>query len=599
MIVSREMFAPCLEEIRKAKVFSLDTETTGLQPFTTSRLFSIAVATKTNAFYFNFNWYRDVGTRLLGREHLRAFAELLGGTDYYVFMHNAKYDMHIMAQDGIECAGTVHCTQAVGRLVDNDLMAYGLDVLARKYLGAEKDESLKKYLDANGCYTPAKDKGGKKDYHFWQAPLELITGYACQDARLTYDLGVDQLKRIRASDLAIATPTKSLARVLENELRLTKTLYRMEKRGILIDPDYTQKAFDYEVKKYKDAETKFFEVTGSDFIDSAKCLQPAFDKAGLSYGLTEKGNASFKEDALPSDSHPITDALLSRREAYKKAHSYYKNFLSLRDRNNVLHTDFRQSGAATGRMSAVSPALQTLPKFKEDTSENAEQFSIRRCFIPRDGYFFLVVDYDQMEYRMMLDYAGELEVIREIIEDKKDVHQAMADRVSITRTRAKTMNFLILYGGGIAKLATALLMEVMQAKALREDYFAKLPKVKNLIHSIINTAEKRGYVLNWMGRVYKFLDRFYAAPNYLIQGGCADLIKQVANICDEFLLDKKSALLLQVHDELVFEIHESEKHICPELVRIMSETYQHKHLQLTATPEVAYLSYADREKYVE
>jgi DNA polymerase-1 len=199
---------------------------------------------------------------------------------------------------------------------------------------------------------------------------------------------------------------------------------------------------------------------------------------------------------------------------------------------------------------------------------------------------------------MFLDYAGEEKLISEI-NAGKDVHQATADEIGCTRTQAKTINFMLLYGGGGQKLADMLKISLMEAYTLRKKYFSRLPKVRHLINLVQSVGKHRGYIWNWLGRHYHISspDYAYVLMNHLIQGGCADVVKIAMVQVHEFLKGYKSRMLLQVHDELLFEIHESELYLVPRLKEIMESVYKPRNgLRLTCSVDHSWRSWGTRDK---
>ena len=290
-------------------------------------------------------------------------------------------------------------------------------------------------------------------------------------------------------------------------------------------------------------------------------------------------------------------------------------------------------------MSAREPNLQNVPK-RSDKKES--EFIMRKCFKPRPGKILVSKDYDQVEYRLMLDYAREMVLVDLILNEGLDVHDATDKSLELnSRDKAKTLNFMLLYGGGVPKLALALYPEITCSleglkacwmlhkwptwrrpefdadKALRakvaargelpealahlknadaqlNKYFAKLPQVKKFIKKVKDKAKEEGIIFTWLGRALRYgpSDKGhtnYKAPNGLIQGGAGDLSKVALNrvhakLCEgvECPLDAKSYLILQVHDELVSEIDHTEKHIVEELVKIMQTSFPHRLLPLTA-----------------
>jgi DNA polymerase I-like protein with 3'-5' exonuclease and polymerase domains len=276
------------------------------------------------------------------------------------------------------------------------------------------------------------------------------------------------------------------------------------------------------------------------------------------------------------------------------------------------------------------PNFQNLssPDKYDDESESFD-FPVRKALIPRAGYFFVMIDYAQSEFRLFLEYAKADKLIEEVL-NGKDLHQANADIAKVTRKQAKTIGFGLLYGQGIGTLTQAL-YDTMGDKAQVGSIYKKMinfgiteddrkayatctpemiahdtelinkaieiknavlnatPEFKTAMARIKKTAEQRGYLRNFYGRRLQFSDkRFsYQAINHLIQSSCADMLKFAMNKIDDYLLDKESKMLLQLHDELVIEVREGEEYILPEIKRMMEEAYKHKHL-----PQVAEVSWS-------
>lgn len=224
-------------------------------------------------------------------------------------------------------------------------------------------------------------------------------------------------------------------------------------------------------------------------------------------------------------------------------------------------------------------------------------YPVRKCFIPRKDYKFVMFDYDQMEYRLMLDYAGELKVIEEI-KNGMDVHEATGKLVGVSREEAKTLNFMLLYGGGVNKLAISLNVDIKKARSLKSKYFKKLPNVKKLIKRVNEVVQQRGHIKNWLGRRYYFKENFYKAPNYLIQGGCADIIKLAMLDIDWLLEPYKSSMLVTIHDEVLCEIHKDEDFLILQIRDIMEGIYKPRHLALSVGIEESEISWHDKEPYL-
>lgn len=586
ILVSKDNFDECLLNI-KYDYIAFDTETTGLNPYRGARLFSCIVSDSENDYYFNFNLNPDhLGNYVpkeyqLKRGHLVSlFQGIFLQKDLTIFMQNAKFDMHMVHVEDIigEFKAEILCTATMSRLINNQLKSYSLSYLGT-LIGHEKDDTVDKYISKHKLYTEVDvgKKKPRKDKHFDLVPFEIISEYGLTDGRVTYELGMHCLKRIKEmSEEQINQGLKPLSDVLDIETRCTKALFDMEARGALLDVDYCKEAYEYEVEKYQEAAQKFYALTGVEFQDAASCFKEVFKKLGLKAGVTEKGNDSYSADNLPDN--PVTELILEYRKHYKRATTYFKNYLDIMDNDGVLHCSFVQYGTTTGRLSSRDPNLQNVPKHGEDDSE----YPIRKAFKPRDGYFFAMIDFDQMEYRLLMDTINEAEVIRMILEEGLDVHTATSQLANVKRLIAKNINFLSIYGGGAGKLREYTKGTLAEAKKMMQDYFAKLKKVKPFMKAIEKKAKQRGYVVNPMGRrLLLHKDRPYVMTNHYIQGGCADIMKLAMARMYDYLADKKSNMLLQVHDEIVFEIAYGEEYVLEELKKIMENAYNYQHLPLT------------------
>jgi DNA polymerase-1 len=242
----------------------------------------------------------------------------------------------------------------------------------------------------------------------------------------------------------------------------------------------------------------------------------------------------------------------------------------------------------------------------EEGDDLKNEFVIRRAFIPRPDHCFIMIDYDAMEYKLLLDYAcklsGRLIPLAARVLDGADVHQATYDiasqyGVKISRKTAKAVNFLSLYGGGVKKLAGMLGCTEDEARSTREAVFRAAPEIQQFSQYVISSVKSRGWCKNWFGRRYDFPDPqlAYRAVNYLIQGGCADIVKIGLNNIHDALKNYKSKCILTIHDENVIEVHKSEILVVPKLVLdIMSSVYKAKYVPLTCSMEHSWKSLADK-----
>ncbi len=631
--------------IALSPAMSLDTETTGLYPWQGDRLFSTIIAIPGEAFYFNFKQYPymlESDSRVLPRSLIEELIEpILNTPDRLVFFHHAKFDMAMVYHEGVNDFNCqLHDNMVLARLIDNDRFTYSMESLA-PWVGREKTD-LDPWAKENGYWDKENDCP-----KFTEIPLDVIQPYGEMDAIITLELGLFCLQKIRQMDGDLAPGEPLLRDVANLESETTKALFHMERRGVLTDARYIEDARVYETERYKNCAEEFEAATGIKFVDSRQVLARVFNELSPSDMLlvpkTAKGNDSFKDEVVKRFTHPLAAVVREHRAAYKRAGTYFSNYQALTDSAGYIHCSFNQS-VATGRLSCRDPNLQNVIKRKDKTS----QYPIRRSFIVPKDYYWVSFDYDQMEYRLMLDDAGEMTLIAEVL-GGLDVHDATAKIVQVERDPAKTINFMLLYGGGDVKLCISLFKPTLgeedlwliwkavngwlrenkdfkayekiprpliehnlpllrKAAALRAKYFEKLPQVGKYVKSIKDAADRDKKIYNWNGRVYNFKhwynketkrmeSRAYSAPNYKIQGGCADIVKRAMVQCEKLLKDKRSRMILQVHDELNFYIHKDELDVVPQIREIMETVYKPKFLKLTAGCSISETSWGDTEDF--
>lgn len=685
MLVNRNNFEECLNQLLcecvEEKFVATDTETTALFWWNSPhyaikpRVFSAQFSTAKTDYYFDFGCEETMKASpmlALSEEHFWRFQNLFGRKDLTWFIHNAKFDMHHYYNHGLYLSGTVHCTQAIARVVNNleSEKGFSLDALSEKYLGANKID-LSSYWKPDGNRVSKVKKPGENgkfyDFlHFDKLPLNILVEYGERDTRLCYRLGKWQLEQIENLDkryfsLVPSNFGGSLTAVLNNERTLTKQLFWMERRGILLDMPFIKAAHAHAcagikavlteidevakpyVAQYNAAQTKESDKMERMDWNSGPQLKGLFGFLNIpSYKFTEKGNMSFDRDALESMGNPLAAKILEYRRHHKRAHTYLENYLWFGDSNDVLHCFVAQGGADTGRMSIRDPSMQNVPK-RADKKET--DFVLRKCFIPRPGKLLVSKDCDQAEYRLMLDYARESALINRILNDGLNVHEATQAELNFDDyDDAKTMNFKILYGSGlaaityelfnvtvtleelqaicklkiykmnrydgydkdratVAALEPGLLIENVQFLRQGQDkmdlYFSKLPNVQKFIKAVRKKAKDEGVIFTWLGRVLRYdvknqwgrVDD-YKAPNGLCQGGVGELGKVQVNCAQEFFqqaskptgdmnIPTLSGVVLHVHDELLSEIDITETHLIPELLPKLEKCYPHRLIPIT------------------
>lgn len=575
--------------LQKAPLITFDTETTGLMPYHGDRPFALIFKVESMAYYFSFEKDEPLP------EELKAI--FLDPNKRWV-MHNAKFDMHqLWCAYQISIKGKVWDTMVAARLEFNDHQSYSLASCGAR-IGEAKDDTVEKYIQEHKLWEwqtiPGK-KVRRKNKFYDKVPEVIMVEYAFKDVEVTQALYEHQKERLSQIDELLPNSPTSTS-LMQLEIDVTKALLNMESYGTKIDPEYCQKSWEECSQKSQEASAKFKELTGHEYMASPKLFAEIFSNEKDKWSYTEKGNPSFDSDSIKKFENPAASEILKIRNLKSRA-DFFAGFMFYADTTNYVHPNFNQSGTATGRLSSSEPNFQNLTNDEEAESKDLQ---VRKAIVPiSEDYCIVSIDYNQQEYRLLLDYAGETELINKV-NAGEDVHQATADMMGVSRKYAKTLNFMLLYGGGAQKLADALGVSLEEARKLKDKYFSALPKVKKLIDQIIRTAEDRGYVHNWAGRRYWCERAFaYKMPNRVIQGGGADIMKKAIVAIDSLFLkySKKSTLFLSVHDELCFYIHKDELNVVPIIVKAMEEIYTPKNgMPLTVSVSHSWKSLADLEE---
>jgi DNA polymerase-1 len=562
-----------LKNLLKQKAVCFDTETTSINPLE-AELVGIAFSWEpAKGFYVPFPEDRDEAQALI--EILRPFFE---NEDIEKIGQNLKYDIKVLAKYKVEVKGQLFDTMLAHYLINPD-MRHNMDVLAETYLN----------------YTPVSittliGKKGKNQLSMRQVPLEQQTEYAVEDADITL-----QLKEHFKKELGEAN-TQSL---FENiELPLLRVLAAMELEGINLDLNFLKslsKALDEDIAKLEKA---IYEAAGEEFnIASPKQLGVIlFEKLKLvdKPKKTKTGQYSTAEDVLSylAKDHKIIRDILEYR-GLSKLKSTYVDALphQVEPSTGRVHTDYMQTVAATGRLSSNNPNLQNIPI----RTERGRQ--VRKAFIPRSkDYKLLAADYSQIELRIIAALSEE-ETMIEAFKRGEDIHASTASKVfnvpitEVTReqrSNAKTVNFGIIYGVSAFGLSNQTDLSRSEAKDLIDTYYATYPKLKNYIGKQVDFARDHGYVQTVLGRrrYLKDINSKNAvvrggaernAVNAPIQGSAADIIKiAMINIHNKLREGAfKSKMLLQVHDELVFDAYKPELEPLQKMIKSeMENAYQ-------------------------
>jgi DNA polymerase-1 len=559
MLITSDNLEKFLAALRESNCVAIDTETTGLKPYGGDTAFLVSFSTE------NTDWCYEMGGE---DEGFNTWALILAALPKKLIFCKAAFDMaqlrnhfthHFKDFD-------VYCVKALYRAFDTDCTDLSLDGLGKKYLGRTKDDRVKSQIMERGLWewrtVPGKKRRFKKMF-FDKVDRDLLYEYAELDSRLTLDL-YENL-RSRAGTISHHPTLPPVTNILTNERMLTPVIYKMAHHGVQLDRDYVESCIANETSDVNRYKEELESIIGRNFVDSNKANKEAFEDHGIEYGRTEKGNPSFKDSILKKIDHPIVKLILNIRKHEKRLQTFL-SFQHYADENYVLHPEIHQYGCVTGRMSVSNPPMQCLEKVENPLPGDS---LIRKALIPRQGFYFVAMDYDQFEYRVLLNYAKQKDIIR-AVQNGMCVHSATGELMGVGRKQAKTVNFLSVYGGGAGALSDLLNITEIEARELLQTYFSRLPDVSFFLNRVKGRAKQTGTITNMFGRRYKFApDKCYKAPNYLIQGGTADWIKFAMVKIDVLLDNKFSRMLLQIHDELLFEIHESEFYLIPKIKLIM------------------------------
>ncbi len=545
-----------LQNLLKQSSVCFDTETTSINPLE-AELVGIAFSWESGkGFYIPCPENREETQLIL--EDLRPFFE---SESIEKIGQNLKYDIKVLRKYNIPVAGPLFDTMLAHYLINPD-MRHNMDVLSETYLN----------------YTPISitsliGKKGKGQLSMRDVPLEKQTEYAVEDADITFQLAEHLRKELEEAN------TVELFK--EIEIPLLKVLADMELEGINLDTEFLQSLSQELDGDIRDLEKKIYEEAGEEFnIASPKQLgEILFEKLKLvdKPKKTRTGQYSTAEDVLSylAKDHQIIRDVLEYRGLAKLKSTYVDALpVQVEPSTGRVHTDYMQTVAATGRLSSNNPNLQNIPI----RTERGRQ--VRKAFIPRDkDYTLLAADYSQIELRIIAALSEESNMI-EAFKKGEDIHASTASKVfnvpleEVSREQrgnAKTVNFGIIYGVSAFGLSNQTDLSRTEAKELIDTYYKTYPKLRSYIGEQIEFARENGYVQTVMGR-RRYLKDINAgnavvrgaaernAVNAPIQGSAADIIK-VAMIHIHDKLEQgnyKTRMLLQVHDELVFDVYKPE-----------------------------------------
>lgn len=566
LVSDMEALKSCLSSIKNSDKWSFDTETTSTDP-QKAGLLGISLSCKEGQ-----AWYISVSD--FDKNHLiQIINPLFQQENCLKIAHHFKYDYRVLKKFGIEVKGPLFDTMLAAYLLDAG-QKMDMNSLARGYLN----------YDPISIETLIGEKG-KQQKSMRDIPLETVSEYACEDADVTFRLYFALSDKLKETNLL------SLAE--DMEFPLARVLGDMEWHGIKIETDLLN-SFSIELDRdIEEIKKQIFDLCGEEFnINSTQQLgNILFEKMNLpSRKKTKTGKYSTSEQVLSqlSAKYKIAEKILDYRGLSKLKSTYVDALPKLIDsQTGRIHSTFNQHVTATGRLSSTNPNLQNIPVRTERGR------GIRKAFVAEQGYRIVAADYSQIELRIIASMSGD-DAMMWAFHNDEDIHARTAAEIfglhSIgevdkeQRRKAKEVNFGIPYGVSSFGLAQRLGITNNEGKSIIDAYFTRFPGIRDFINNTIEYARDHGYVETLSGRrrfipdihsanqnIRGFAER--TAVNMPIQGTAADLIKVAMLKIDRELtaLNSRTRLLMQVHDELVFEVPEDEIEKIPEMVRSTME----------------------------
>lgn len=553
MVTTPEALAQLVTEIRQAGVVAIDTETNGLDP-RSCIMVGISICTQEKvAYYIPFGHQTDE-PQLAYEQVRQALQDVFADTTITKYFHNAKFDIHMLAAQGLAVKGPLFDTLIAASLVTKDWQRISLKQLALYYFNEH-------------MLTFAQVVKDQKLPNFAHVPLDIATCYSANDAYQTFKLASvfqDELKKEGMMDLFEAI-----------EMPLMHTLCAMESRGIYADKAVLQELDQHIAQTLGGIEKEIIAMIPSSHaainLNSPKQIEqllfytlhlPPQKKSGKRTGY------STDQDVLETLSklHPVPGLILKYRELYKLQSTYAQSLQDhINERDNRIHTTFSQTRVATGRLASSEPNLQNLPA-------SGAGLAIRGAFKAAPGKLFISADYSQIELRV-LAYLSQDKAFIDAFHAGRDIHRETAarlfevpfDQVSHEQRQiGKRINFSILYGLTAYGLSKDLKIPFADAKHYIEKYFAQFPNVREWMERVINEVKAHGYVTTHWGR-RRYIPAIYEknkvlydeavriAINTIAQGTAAEIVKKGMVTLNEKLGAMDATMLLQIHDELVVE----------------------------------------------
>ena len=611
-IVRNSTFYEDIKLLQECSQIVVDVETNGLNPHK-NQICGIGIGEPFHGGKSQYYPFRHHQGENLTQDHLDILIGCLNELTEYIG-YNVKFDLSFLEQEGLILTDKILTDVIVMvRLTEHsEVREMGLTPTGKRRYGqkaVDYDIDTKKFLRSNKWH---------KD--FSMAPSDILGEYCKKDVELTARLYQDSLELIKKTEQE---------QVFALEKALTKVLYSMESKGIIVDRKHAEGSKKRILERLKEIESQIYLLAGMEFnISSSQQIDAMFKTMDIySPVKTAKGANSWNETALVNINNPIAGLIRQYRTLDKLNSTYIEPYMDA----DIMHTTFCNWGTTTGRLSSRSPNLQNIPRnhfklsnidldekgieevrdrihamlnskgnsvtvelspeviktwaFIGDESydeTDKSQISIRRLFIPRPEYNLVSFDYSQMEVRVFLSYFRNETIDELLFKDDVDFHGEAAklafnvtesdDQFKFYRQMAKGITFGTIYGIGNNALARQLGTTVDEASKYKQKYFQGLRGSKDFFERVVKTVARRGWIKNKYGRKYEIPKNLgYKGVNYLVQGPSADLLSERMIKIGKFLENTRSYMLLQVHDEVILEIHDSELDYLPNKIRELLE----------------------------
>ncbi|QXR06953.1 DNA polymerase I [Acinetobacter lwoffii] len=573
-VLSQQDWDKLFERLNTEKRFAFDTETTSLD-YRIAQIVGFSVAFDArDAYYIPLAHDYEGAPEQLNREVILAqIKPILEDESVKKIGHHLKYDAHVLENHGIHLAGWYFDTMLASYVLNSVATRHGMDDVARLYLS-----------HLTTTYEQVAGKGAKQKT-FNQIPLETAAHYAAEDAHVTYRLYEVLSGKLQAHP--------ELVNILHNiEVPVARVLTQMEENGIELDLAFLDQLGGEFANTMQDLENQIMEIAGESFnVSSPKQVgEVLFEKLGLKGGKkTTTGQYSTSESVLEKIEHPIAQLILEYRGLSKLKSTYTDGLCKQANPDtHRVHTSYHQALTATGRLSSTDPNLQNIPIRAEIGRQ------IRKAFVAPEGRVLLAADYSQIELRLMAHLSQD-EALLDAFIHGQDVHRRTAAEVlgipleEVTndqRRQAKAVNFGLLYGMSEFGLIRQLGFTRQESQDYIKQYFHRYPGIYDYMQRTRQVALEQGFVETLLGRrlytpdidarnmmVRKAAER--AAINAPLQGSAADIIKMAMIEVDKMLPKDQAKMLLQVHDELVFEVDEDiADELAPKLAEVMQSVLQ-------------------------